>query len=570
MLIHDTLALEPTPLMNEKTSDNPIEILENYIETVTNDHDDENVYEINPVITWETLKKYRETSDCEPFNLIIDKFEGTKLKLSWSRPLEKMYILILRIRLKFYKMLDLYKLSSNILDKNCGSGLRYKRTTFELLNSLYENYKFIAKNNKKLQECKMIYMEIYKKHGIDALSYSWLVDNKFEYIYKWLQKKKYSLEDFAIEHNIHDEYIEMQQNKKIIWNEKKFWEEIDIIYEKYKRIPTADFLRMNGYNGLVNHIKTFAKDGIDEIKKQYNCDTYKNISVNGMLWRSESEVCMSNFLYSRCIPHKTGEKYKNDFYDIFKEGAVYDIHFLGLSGIYRGKWINVEIFGGSRGHDESRYKIKKDKKKEYHKEDKFFLSIDWLECKHENKLSVILKKYIGLIKSHYIPKKQYQNTNSTCWSLLDIIIPDVKIIVTNLGHLPSHDWFTRQKRYKNRKIEDWEKTIKTNKGTLSNFISKCGGYHKIRKILYLTDIYKKPKKIVVLNKKTREHLVLDNVNIIQDFCNTMYTSSCIRYHLNKYQKYVDEKYEIYYKSDWIRINNAIRKLQKKYSLRKNN
>ncbi len=197
MLIHDTLALEPTPLMNEKTSDNPIEILENYIETVTNDHDDENVYEINPVITWETLKKYRETSDCEPFNLIIDKFEGTKLKLSWSRPLEKMYILILRIRLKFYKMLDLYKLSSNILDKNCGSGLRYKRTTFELLNSLYENYKFIAKNNKKLQECKMIYMEIYKKHGIDALSYSWLVDNKFEYIYKWLQKKKIFVRRFC-------------------------------------------------------------------------------------------------------------------------------------------------------------------------------------------------------------------------------------------------------------------------------------------------------------------------------------------------------------------------------------
>ena len=45
-----------SPLMNRKTSDNPIEMLENYIETVKNDHNDENVYEINPVITWETLK----------------------------------------------------------------------------------------------------------------------------------------------------------------------------------------------------------------------------------------------------------------------------------------------------------------------------------------------------------------------------------------------------------------------------------------------------------------------------------------------------------------------------------
>ena len=54
-LIHETLAVGPTPI-NRKTSDNPIEILENYIETVTNDHDDQNVYEIDPVITWETLK----------------------------------------------------------------------------------------------------------------------------------------------------------------------------------------------------------------------------------------------------------------------------------------------------------------------------------------------------------------------------------------------------------------------------------------------------------------------------------------------------------------------------------
>ena len=39
MLIHDTLAIEPTPLMNEKTSDDPNEMLENYIETVTNEED---------------------------------------------------------------------------------------------------------------------------------------------------------------------------------------------------------------------------------------------------------------------------------------------------------------------------------------------------------------------------------------------------------------------------------------------------------------------------------------------------------------------------------------------------
>ena len=72
--------IDETSSPNRKTSDNPIEILENDIETVKNDHNDENVYEINPVITWETLQNYRETSDCEPFNIITDKFEKINTK----------------------------------------------------------------------------------------------------------------------------------------------------------------------------------------------------------------------------------------------------------------------------------------------------------------------------------------------------------------------------------------------------------------------------------------------------------------------------------------------------------
>ena len=124
MLIHDTLAVEPTPI-NRKTSDDPNEMLENYIETVTNDHDDENVYEINPVITWETLKKYRETSDCEPFNVIMDKFEGINTKPFphgfWnSKVSHKLYMLILRIKLEMRTMESLYKISTKEFKKKYG------------------------------------------------------------------------------------------------------------------------------------------------------------------------------------------------------------------------------------------------------------------------------------------------------------------------------------------------------------------------------------------------------------------------------------------------------------------
>jgi hypothetical protein len=112
MQIDNTIDETSSPLMNRKTLDDSIEILENYIETVTNDHDDENVYEINPVITWETLQNYRE---CEKFNVIIDKFERINTKSFpsgfWdSEVSHKLYMLILRIKLGFYTMESLYKI----------------------------------------------------------------------------------------------------------------------------------------------------------------------------------------------------------------------------------------------------------------------------------------------------------------------------------------------------------------------------------------------------------------------------------------------------------------------------
>lgn len=107
MRIHDELTVELTPTpINRKTSNNPTEILENYIETVTNDQNDENVYEINPIITWETLQNYRE---CEKFNVIMDKFERIqKQRFSpgfWDNEVShKVYMLILRVKLGFYTM----------------------------------------------------------------------------------------------------------------------------------------------------------------------------------------------------------------------------------------------------------------------------------------------------------------------------------------------------------------------------------------------------------------------------------------------------------------------------------
>jgi len=153
MRIHDELTVELTPTpINRKTSNNPTEIFENYIETITNDQDDENVYEIDPVITWETLQKYRE---CESFNVIMDKFERIqKQRFSpgfWnSKVSHKLYMFILRIKLGMHTMERLYTITRKDFSKNHGCGLlshKYNDSPNVILTSLYpkhENLKMFS------------------------------------------------------------------------------------------------------------------------------------------------------------------------------------------------------------------------------------------------------------------------------------------------------------------------------------------------------------------------------------------------------------------------------------------
>lgn len=117
------------------------------IETILNDKVDENVYEIDPKITWESLQQYRKTSKCKEFNIIMDKFEGSYKKQFpngfWnSKKCHKLYMLILRMKLKFYKMESSYKISHNDFKKNYGYGFsnKYKDNLTLILTSLYPEH----------------------------------------------------------------------------------------------------------------------------------------------------------------------------------------------------------------------------------------------------------------------------------------------------------------------------------------------------------------------------------------------------------------------------------------------
>lgn len=121
----------------------PYEVLNNYINNLTT-NEQYNVYEIDSKIEWNNFLSFRETSECEKFNIIMDKFEGIRKKRFpdgfWDNEIShKVYMLILRIKLKFYTMESLYKITKNNFGKNYGGGFidKYNGNISCILTCLY-------------------------------------------------------------------------------------------------------------------------------------------------------------------------------------------------------------------------------------------------------------------------------------------------------------------------------------------------------------------------------------------------------------------------------------------------
>ena len=120
----------------------PSEVLKNYIDQLTT-NEQYNVYEIDSNIEWNNLLYFRQTSECEKINIIMDKFEGIRKKRFlpgfWdSKVSHKLYMLILRVKLEFYTMESLYKITKNDFEKNYGGGFidKYNNNISCILTSL--------------------------------------------------------------------------------------------------------------------------------------------------------------------------------------------------------------------------------------------------------------------------------------------------------------------------------------------------------------------------------------------------------------------------------------------------
>ena len=123
----------------------PSEVLNNYIHQLTT-NEKYNVYEIDSKIEWNDLLSFRRTSECK--ELIMDKFEGIRKKRFpdgfWDNEVShKLYMLILRVKLGFYTMESLYKITNYDFKKNHGGGLLYNKYNDSpnvILSSLYPKH----------------------------------------------------------------------------------------------------------------------------------------------------------------------------------------------------------------------------------------------------------------------------------------------------------------------------------------------------------------------------------------------------------------------------------------------
>lgn len=265
------------------------------------------------------------------------------------------------------------------------------------------------------------------------------------------------------------------------WTDEKIDETIKEIIARYQCFPCQTKLKEDGYKGFVS--AAFRRGmTLESISEKYNLsERSRRTSRNGMLWDSCAEACAANFLWSRGIDCERGGSYNVKYKEINGREGKYDIEFIASIGEYNGKRIYVEIWGDLRVEKYARVRKMKET---FHKDNPYFIGIQYRDCYNENRLETIFQKYIGILKPSRFMNEHDKLVNPSQWSLVDLVVAKCKIICENIddGVLPPYNWFTKSKTYADRQDYDWEKGL-GNMGNLAHDISKVGGISLVRILL---------------------------------------------------------------------------------------
>lgn len=311
--------------------------------------------------------------------------------------------------------------------------------------------------------------DLYKKHGIKALHENWLKENYGQDAYEvYVAKKGTTLRDVAQKLGVWDELIQFrkQQRNQVNWTNAKMQEVGQILIEEHGCIPATGWLGSNGYSGLIWAIQKTG--GMDVYRNRFVASSISRlVSRGGIRHDSFAEVAAANFLWSRGINVSKGRKYP-DLYAKMSGRAHgwYDLEFTGMTDLYDGHTILIEIWGdsstggpgGGNAAKVQTYLDTKCKKLECNRNNPYFLSFNYKDCYNESRLQHIFQPYIGSLPVIRYKSEIDKHIPSNLLNMGDEVIGRCKWICSQIagGILPPHAWFDRIRTYKDRKVYDWE------------------------------------------------------------------------------------------------------------------
>jgi hypothetical protein len=361
--------------------------------------------------------------------------------------------------------------------------------------------------------------------GIKAFNSGYLLKNH-QNIISTFHTKRIKLCDIAEEWGILEEYnkyiyqlicesrnVNMRTNE---WFDNKAKEMIT----KWGYFPTQEFLKANNEGSFITYMYSIGLNW-QQLHEQYNIPlNSKLLARNNFYMNSHAEVCGINFVWCRGIEVKKGEYYKNDYTKNTGRKGIYDLHFKGTIGIYKDKWISVEIWGGKFRKYQEAYNKKREEKEESHKNDIYFLGIEYQDCYNESKLIKILEPYIGVIEPYIFENEKDKTISCTKWNLIaDIEKGATYIMENNNNIIPPVTWMLCNGCYKNRHREDWEITKHFNILRYSYAIDRFGGIVKVRQLMDVKYVRSKYDDFRSIEKIT--HFIKEIYNTYKKFPNAI-------------------------------------------------
>lgn len=326
--------------------------------------------------------------------------------------------------------------------------------------------------------------KLYGKYGLEALTYPFLKKEKA--LYHNLYRKGVTQKVLVGILNLSEDFKKFKRENFVRYSGEKIqrgwtWERIlgeaRSVVKELNFLPPAAWFQNNGYGSLIQAVYNRGKTWED---LRMELDSFHGSSFvesrNGIRWRSHPEASLSNFLYARGIKHKRGRKYPKTFSDSSGQSYGYfDLYFLDR---YKG-WIDVEIWGEKpHGHNQEIYAKRRASKEKFNAKNPNFLGIEFRDCYNEDRLTVILEPYIGIIKPFIFDKPLDKEIHSTHWSNADELLEFCRELALQQpdGKLPTEDWLRRRGKWKGRPGPAYN--------TLAVYIKLwIGGIRKVRDIL---------------------------------------------------------------------------------------